>query len=212
VRRRFVRGLAVLLLVAVGAVAIAPIRHMMLRGAGRLLVASDEIAPADLLAMDVESREAGLLTLSDLFRARTGRAIGLLKAKSTAIDEELQRRGVVVPNFTVELLAQLGVPKDAIVHIPTDESGTTETAAALDGWARAHSGTRVLVVVGPSHGRRYRRALRRVWPDGQPTPIVVSTSYGLFRPEDWWQSRTTLREGLVELEKLALDYVAHPGW
>jgi hypothetical protein len=40
--------------------------------------------------------------------------------------------------------------------------------------------------------------------------VVETTFYGLFRSEDWWQSRTTLREGLVEMEKLALDYVAHP--
>jgi uncharacterized SAM-binding protein YcdF (DUF218 family) len=160
--------------------------------------------------MDVESGQAGLLALSDLYRAHIGRAVGLLKPKSTAIDAEMERRRVVVPDVIIEVLAQLGVPKDAIVQIPVDESGTTETAAALAAWARAHPGNKVMVVVGPSHGRRYRRALRRVWPNGQSAPIVVTTSYGLFRPEDWWQSRTTLREGLVELEKLALDYVAHP--
>lgn len=209
-RRRFVRGLVVLLLVAVCAIAIAPIRHAMLRGAGRMLVASDGIEPADLLAMDVESGEAGLLALSDLYRARTGRAVGLLKPKSTAIDAELERRGVVVPDITVEVLAQLGVPTSAIVRMSTNESGTTETAAALAEWARTHPGKRVLVVVGPSHGRRYRRALQRAWPDGQPPPVVVTTAYGLFRVEDWWQSRTTLRDGLMELEKLALDYAAHP--
>jgi uncharacterized SAM-binding protein YcdF (DUF218 family) len=212
VRRRVARGLAVLLLVAVAAVAIAPIRHMMLRGAGRLLVASDEIVPADLLAMDVESRESGLLALADLYRTHIGRSIGLLRPTSTSINEELQRRGVVVPDVAVEVLAQLGIPKSAMVEIPAGEGGTTESATALAEWARAHPGNKVTVVVGPSHGRRYRRALRRVWPDGQPVPIVVSTPYGLFRPEDWWQSRTTLREGLVELEKLALDYIAHPGW
>lgn len=209
-RRRFVRGLVVLLLVGACAVAIAPIRHAILRGAGRMLVASDPIEPADLLAMDVESREAGLLALSDLYRARVGRSVAVMKPKSTAIDAEMERRRVVVPDITVEVLAQLGVPKDAIVQIPVDESGTTETAAALAEWARAHPGNKVMVVVGPSHGRRYRRALRRAWPNGQTVPIVVTTFYGLFRPEDWWQSRTTLRDGLVELEKLALDYVAHP--
>jgi hypothetical protein len=64
--------------------------------------------------------------------------------------------------------------------------------------------------VGPSHGRRYRRALRRAWPGESPAPIVMTAPYGLFRAEDWWQSRTTVREGLVELEKLALDYARHP--
>jgi len=39
---------------------------------------------------------------------------------------------------------------------------------------------------------------------------VVTTPYAMFRAEDWWRSRTTLREGLVELQKLALDYARHP--
>ena len=68
----------------------------------------------------------------------------------------------------------------------------------------------MLVVVGPSHGRRYRRALRRAWPEGNVAPVVVTTPYALFRADDWWQSRTTVREGLVEFEKLVLDYARHP--
>jgi hypothetical protein len=67
-----------------------------------------------------------------------------------------------------------------------------------------------VVVVSPSHGRRYRRTLLRAWPAGHPTPRVVVTQYSLFRGDDWWQSRTTVREGLVEIEKLGLDYVLHP--
>jgi hypothetical protein len=67
-----------------------------------------------------------------------------------------------------------------------------------------------VVVVAPSHGRRYRRALLRAWPAGHPMPRVVITQYSLFRGDDWWQSRTTVREGLVEIEKLGLDYVLHP--
>ena len=81
-RRRFVRGLVVLLLVAVCAIAIAPIRHAMLRGAGRMLIASDGIEPADLLAMDVESGEAGLLALSDWVRAGVGRTVDSASRKT----------------------------------------------------------------------------------------------------------------------------------
>ena len=41
-------------------------------------------------------------------------------------------------------------------------------------------------------------------------PRVVVTQYSLFRGDDWWRSRTTAREGLVEIEKLAEDYLLHP--
>jgi hypothetical protein len=193
------------------ALAIPPVRHLVLRSAGQALVASDEAGPADLLVMDVESGAAGVLSLGDLHRSQPLATVGILVPEGTRIDRELHRRGVVVPNLTLEVLAQLGVPRDTVVRIQAGEGGTTETTAALGEWGRRNPGKRVLVVVGPSHGRRFRRALRREWPDdGQPPPRVVTTPYAMFRPEDWWRSRPTLREGLVELEKLALDYVRHP--
>jgi hypothetical protein len=154
---------------------------------------------------------AGALKLADLYRANSAATVGLLVPRAARIDRELTRRGIVVPDVAFDVLVQLGVPGRAIVRIPAGEGGTTETTGALAGWARAHAGKKVLVVVGPSHGRRYRRALRRAWPDGQPAPTVMTTPYAAFHPDDWWQSRTTLREGLVEWQKLVLDYVTHPG-
>ena len=115
-----------------------------------------------------------------------------------------------MPDVLGDVLEQLGIPKHAIARFPVDDTGTAGTAAALAGWARANPSGRVVAVVGPSHGRRYRRVLRRIWPAGHPEPRVVVTQHSLFRAEDWWQSRTTLREGLVEMEKLALDYALHP--
>jgi len=152
-----------------------------------------------------------VLSLGDLHHSQPAATVAILVPEGTRVDHELQRRGIVLPNLTVELLAQLGVARDAVVRIPAGEGGTTHTTAALAEWGRKNPGRQVLVVVGPSHGRRFRRALQRVWPDdGRPAPRVVTTPYAMFRAEDWWRSRTTLREGLVELQKLALDYARHP--
>jgi hypothetical protein len=211
------------IVVAVAVVTIPPLRDAVLRRAGQTLVAGadqaaqDEAArgfsrthPADLLAMDVESGAAGVLKLSDLYHAQGAGTVGLLRQTETSVDSELAQRGVLLPNLALDALAQLGVPKRAIIEIPAGEGGTTESTEALAGWVRANPGKRVLVVVGASHGRRYGRALRRAWPKDQPSPVVVTTPYGLFHADSWWMSRTTLREGLVEIEKLALDYAAHP--
>jgi hypothetical protein len=130
--------------------------------------------------------------------------------RKSAIDDALRDRRVVMPDVVGDVLEQLGVPSHAIARLPVDDLGTTDTTAALAGWSRANPSGRVVVVVGPSHGRRYRRVLRRVWPEGHPEPRVVVTQYALFRADDWWQSRTTVREGLVEIEKLGLDYLMHP--
>jgi hypothetical protein len=209
--RRLLRAAAIVLVAGACAMAITPIRHKLLRSAGQVLVTADEAGPADLLVMDVESGAAGVISLSDLHHSQPAATVGILVPEGTRVDRELQRRGVVLPNLTLDVLAQLGVARDAVVRIPAGEGGTTETTAALGEWGRKNPGKRVLVVVGPSHGRRFRRALQRAWPDeGQPAPRVVTAPHAMFRPEDWWQSRTTLREGLVELQKLALDYVRYP--
>jgi hypothetical protein len=209
--RRLLRAAAVAAVIGACALAIPALRHTLLRSAGQVLVTADEAGPADLLVMDVESGSAGVLALSDLHRSQPSATIAVLVPEDTRLDRELHRRGIVRPNLTLEVLAQLGIPRDTVLPIAAGEGGTTETTAALGEWGRRNPGKRVVVVVGPSHGRRYRRALRRAWPgDGQPAPRVVTTPYAMFRPEDWWRSRTTLREGIVELQKLALDYARHP--
>jgi hypothetical protein len=211
--RRVLRATAIAAVVGACVLVIPPVRNTVLRGAGHALVAADGSGPddPDLIVMDVESGGAGVLSLGDLHHSHPAATVGILVPEHTRVDRELHRRGIVLPNLTIDVLSQLGVPRDAIVRIPAGEGGTTATTAALGEWGRRNPGKRVLVVVGPSHGRRFRRALLRAWPaDGRPAPRVVTTPYAMFQPEDWWRSRTTLREGLVELQKLALDYARHP--
>jgi hypothetical protein len=208
--RRLLIASAIVLAIVVAAAAIPAVRHGALRRVGQYLTDCDQPAAADLIAMDVESGFAGALKIGDLHRDQPRAVVALLERRQTSLDMALKDRRIVVPDVMVDVLEQLGIPRHAIAQIPAGDGGTTETAAALAAWSRANPSARVLVVVGPSHGRRYRRALLRAWPDGRPAPRVVTTQYALFRGDDWWVSRTTLREGLVEIEKLALDYIAHP--
>jgi len=210
-RRKLLVASGVALVVVVAAAAVPPVRRGVLQRVGRHLTSSDQPAAADFIAMDVESGFAGALKVADLHREQPHAVVGLLVPRQTALDEALRSRRIkLAPDVMTDVLEQLGIARYAIAQIPAGEGGTTETVDALAGWSRANPTSRVLVVVGPSHGRRYRRALLRAWPDGHPTPRVVITQYALFRGDDWWVSRTTLREGLVEIEKLLLDYLAHP--
>jgi hypothetical protein len=205
------RLVIVVFVLALGAVALVPAaRRTVLTGVGQHLSAADVPGAADLLAMDVESGFAGAIKVGDLYRDHKAAAVGVLVPKQTALDDALRSRRIVLPDTMTDVLTQLGIPKHAVVQIPAGEGGTTETTEALAAWSRANPTGRVIVVVGPSHGRRYRRTLRRVWPAGHPEPRVVTTQYALFRAGDWWTSRTTLREGLVEVQKLFLDYLLHP--
>jgi len=190
------------------AAAIPAARQAVLRTAGASLVASDTAERADV-GVITEFGEGNELEIADLFHEKLFARVVLLEPSPTAVDREYARRGVFRDDIVVTTLRQLGIPENAIVHVDAGEGGTTESTMALADWIRVHP-SRAIVVVVPSHTRRYRRALRRVWPANVPPPMVTAPRHNDFRPEDWWTSRRNLREGLVELQKLGLDYLQHP--
>jgi len=195
--------------IALLAAALVPsTRRAVLRGAGTMLVAADPLQPADVGVIP-EFGEGNELEIADLYRQRLFPRVLLLERAQTPVDREYIRRGVYRDDLVVTTLRQLGIPETAIEHVDAGEGGTTESTQALAGWIRTHP-ARAIVVVIPSHTRRFRRALRRVWPANAPAPIVTPPRYNAFHADDWWTSRRTVREGLVELEKLALDYLQHP--
>jgi hypothetical protein len=201
-------GLLVVSIVGVIAAAIPATRHAMLRVGGATLVASDAPERADVGVL-TEFGEGGELEIADLYRAKMFTRVVVLDPAPSEVDLEYERRHVFRDDAVVTTLRQLGIPESAIIHVDAGEGGTTESADALAEWIRIHP-SRAIVVVVPSHTRRYRRALRRVWPPGVAPPMVTAPRHNEFRSADWWRSRRTLREGLEELQKLALDYVLHP--
>jgi uncharacterized SAM-binding protein YcdF (DUF218 family) len=161
--------------------------------------------------MTPESGLSGGIEIADLYHEGRAKMVLVLDREPSSIDSELARRGVHFPDFTLDMLIQLGIPRDAVSRSDAGEGGTTGSTHAIVEWVlQRHEIRRAIVIVSPTHGRRYRRALRRIWPPELPAPIVRTTRYHPFRSENWWRSRGTLREGLVELQKLAVDYVAHP--
>lgn len=203
--KRALAGLALIVIV----VAIVPAaRRAVLQSAGGVLVVSDPDAPADVGVM-TESGEGDEIGLSDLYQRHAFSRVLVLAPSPNAVDLELKKRGVRIEDRVLSTLRQLGVPPSAITTIDAGEGGTNDSARALADWARDHP-SRVVVVISPTHARRYRRTLLRVWPAGVAAPRITWSPHALFRADDWWQSRRTLREGLFELEKLAWDYVSHP--
>ena len=196
--------LAILLLIVV----VPPFRTPTLQALGGLLIVNDPIEPADIAVM-TESGEAGELEIVDLYHAQVIPRVLILTPEPTSADRELVHRGVRRQDLVVWTLVQLGMPAEAITTISAGEGGTTESTVALASWVSSHPG-RVLVVVDPTHARRFRRTLARVWPAHVPPPRVRYPRANPFRADDWWQSRRTLRGGVFELQKLAWDYLWHP--
>ncbi|MGE5243908.1 MAG: hypothetical protein ACM3SQ_06750 [Betaproteobacteria bacterium] len=185
------------------------LRGKVLAGVGEALTYEDPLQRADVAAVTPETGIAGALESADLFRGRTVPRIAVLIPTPRDAEVELARRGVRVDG-QIDLLAKLGVPRHVIVEIPAGEGGTTDSTAALAGWCRAHPVKRLLVIVSPDHGTRVRRALERAIGSRGPAVEIRNTRYDPFRAATWWQTRTTARDGIVEIEKLVLDYAMHP--
>jgi hypothetical protein len=212
-RRAVGRWIIIAATVIAAAAAIPALRHGTLRLAGGALLLRDPLEPADVVVISESGGsaefQAAEIDAADLYARGTAKRVMLLRAASDAIDQELVRRGVRLEDPVNSTLRQLGVPGEATMVVDAGEGGTTESTRALAEWARAHP-SRVVVIIGAAHSRRYRRALMRVWPDGIPTPRVTYPQRTAFHADNWWQSRRTLRDGLFELEKLAWDCVRHP--
>ena len=201
---------AAFLVVSLGALLIAPIRGAVLSRLGAVLILDDPLERAELLALAREAGDTGVLEVADLYEAGQAERVLLLQPKPSAVDLEFARRGVRVPDLTLDRLRQLGIPRADLRVIDAGEGGTTAGMLALAEFAHRHRSHSVTVVVSPTHGRRYTRALLRAWPEDLPPPRVRTSRHHPFRANTWRRSRGTLRTGLVELQKLGLDYVAHP--
>jgi uncharacterized SAM-binding protein YcdF (DUF218 family) len=195
----------VLLVAATGVIAWRP----TLRSLGALLTVADSVQQADIAVMTSETELDGELELADLFAERTVARVGVLTHDPSPAEREFKRRGIPLED-SAQILVKLGVPASAIVLIAAGEGGTTEGTAALARWCLANRIHRVLMVTSANHSRRVQRALRRAFQHRGPIVLVHTPRSDPFRPLDWWEDRTTLRSGLVELEKLLLDYLRHP--
>jgi len=205
---RLLRLAAAILVLGALVAAIPPVRRGALRTIGGVLVINEPLVPVDIAVM-TESGEAGELELSDLYREHVVPRVMVLTPAPSSAELELRRRGVHREDFFVTTLVDLGVPREVILTVEAGEGGTTESTDALATWVARHP-CRVLVVVSPTHARRYRRTLQRIWPRHVPPAVIRHPRVNPFRSEDWWEARRTRREGLFELQKLVWDYLRHP--
>ena len=80
----------------------------------------------------------------------------------------------------------------------------------LAAWCSRRGLRSVVVVTNADHSRRLRRVFRRAMKN-HPTKVSVRIArFSQFDADRWWQTRSGLRIGIVELEKLMLDVARHP--
>ena len=125
--------------------------------------------------------------------------------------EDLRRRGVRVETALEQrrrFLEELGVPPAAIVILPGVIESTWDEASAVGEYLRQHDQRRVIVVTSRYHTARarfiFRRTLARTG-----AMLTLRPADDEFRPETWWRTRTTLRDGFFEWQKLVFYRVRY---
>jgi hypothetical protein len=187
-------------------------RGPILRGLGSMLASDDPVAGSDAIVVTVDSGAAGILEAADLIRAGIAPRVAVFAGPPDAVSAEFLKRGIRYEDKTVtavRLLKTLGVAE--VERIATPVNGTEAEGRVLRGWCSERSYRSVVVVTTADHARRVGRVLRReVAPPGDIRVLIRGSRYSEFDPERWWSTRDGVRIGIVEAEKLLLDFLRHP--
>ena len=210
-RRKATVGACLLFLLSVLVLSAYTFREPILTEAGRLLVVANPVTSADVIVVSVDDRKAGVLDAADLFHQGVAPQVAVFVIPRDEVDIEYIRRGV--PYFDmnawyIKQLKSLGVTH--VMLIPQEVSGTEDEGNVLPGWLAKHRFRSVVIVTSSDHSRRVSRILHRALKGQSVTLIVRPSRYSKFNPENWWQTRENLRTGIVELQKLFIDFVLHP--
>jgi hypothetical protein len=94
--------------------------------------------------------------------------------------------------------------------IPRSTSGSEQEGDILPAWCDRQGYYSVVLITSSDHCRRLSRILRRSTLGHHVSITVRKSSYSTFNPTAWWKSREGVRSGIIELEKLLLDFARHP--
>ena len=202
---------AVVLAAAVATAGIPDARHGVLAAVGRQLVYEDAVTSPAYIALLSGTGAAARLEVADLAARATSAPVIVFDSSSEPLAAEFARRGATLPTEAEQdrvLLQRLGVAPDRLRVVRTPVGGTNGEVSALA--ADSTLGAGGAVVVSWHHSARLRRIVRRTIADPARRPAIVVPRYAREWQNGWWRDRGHLRLGLTELQKLALDVVAHP--
>jgi hypothetical protein len=185
------------------------VRRPILRALGSMLVLNDPIEPADIIV--VACYYCGVLEAADLVGSGVAARVAVFSAPQSPVARELIRRGVPYEDeaaTAVRQLRALGV--QTVEIIPGAVTGTEDMGRILPPWCDRNRFRSVLVVDDPDHTRRLCRVLHRSFKGHHTKYAVRATRYSGFDPDHWWETRGSTRTGIIELEKLLLDFLTHP--
>ncbi len=172
---------------------------------GRYLVVEQAPVKSDLLVCLAGANVERGLAAADGYQR--GLASKIFVARETIPDgyEILRQRGVSYPESwdqMVFLLKGLGVPESAILTSDTPAESTAMEAALVGKLVKGKHYRSILLVTSPPHSRRAWLVFQKAMKGEGVRITVMLTPYSKFRAEDWWKTRSYVRDVLLEYQKL----------
>lgn len=187
------------------------VRTALLRTLGATLVAEDPVGPADAIVVAVDAGAAGLLEAADLVHAGVSMRVAFFVDPADAANSELRRRGVPEEDAAERAARQLrALGVQFVERMPGTVNGSEDQGDVLAAWCSRRELRSVVVVSSADHSRRLRRLFHRAMKDHRTRVSIRIARFSQFDADRWWQTRSGLRIGIVELEKLMLDVARHP--
>ena len=199
------------ILVAACASFVSPLRQVILRSVGHLLLAEDPLEKADVAVIPTWAGLSGVLEAASLVRAGVTGRVAIIAGPNEPAEIEMVRAGIAYEDDADRyrrLLRSLGALE--VERVDERAVGTESEAGLLADWCDRRGFVAVIVVSTADHSRRLRRMLHRSFNGHRTRPLVRIAAHGSFDPDRWWSSRDGLRIGVFELEKLVVDVIRHP--
>lgn len=202
-RRRVVLGRRSVGVLVVASVLLYVVSIPLLKAVGNQLVHADPLERADAMIVLAPSLDR-VLEAAELYRGGYAPVILLTREERQPAEQLLLERGIVESgeDRRRKILHALGVPLEAIVILDDYVSSTAGEALRFAQWASDHPVRSVLVVTSPLHTGRSRLAFMKALENFHVKVVVHPSTLTRFRSDTWWQSRDTLRDGVIEWQRL----------
>lgn len=196
-RRRLTRAAAIL-------APIVLLAAILLPRLGAWLVVEDPLEKADAIIVLGGTMYERPLEALDLFNEGYAPVIYLLGEMPDWGERVLITRGISyrrIVDLQVDVLSELGVPRDAI-RILDQANSTADEARNVRQLAIREKLSRVIVITSKQHTRRARLVMNRRLAGTTARVIMRASRYDRADVDRWWQNRSTLRFTLFETQRL----------
>jgi uncharacterized SAM-binding protein YcdF (DUF218 family) len=177
----------------------------ILKYVGNYLLVEHSLKKADIIVCLMGSSiERGLGT-AELYRMGMAPRVFIGREELPQGIQVLRERGVHYPEsreLLAAMLEGLGIPRSAFVFSDSSAAGTIGEARAVRESVLEKGYRSLIIVTSPIHTRRALLTFEKVFEKDDVRILVTPTPYSGFRPDDWWKTRSYVREVIIEYQKL----------